>query len=194
MTNLLLLTLSFIMLFGNFTSEKNSALNMTTEPTNFDVSMLSPAGQEAYKSIKEAAAFEGTHVGIAGTLSQNIEAFGALLKEIQADAAFKAILNNGSNAGQLYALSGLYFTDHKYFLAAVEKYKNNENLVMEISGCLATDKKMSEIVESNSKNVAIIKPTEMIEAFWKSNANSYILDISHGGYPATFKHFAEKTK
>lgn len=194
MTNLLILALSFTMLFGNFVSNNNSASTMETETINFDISTLTPSGQEAFKALHEARVFENTHVGIAGLLSQYVVAFGVLLKEKDADAAFKAILKNGTNAGQLYALGGLYFTDHEYFNTAVTRYRNNENVVMEISGCIVFDKTMSEIVESNSKNVAIIKPTEKIEDFWKSNTGNYKLDISHGGYPATFKYFAEKTE
>jgi hypothetical protein len=51
---------------------------------------------------------------------------------------------------------------------------------------------VSEIIVSKSKNVAIIRPTEKFEDFWKNNGASYTLDIAHGGYPKMFRHFAQE--
>ncbi len=182
------LALLMLMVFGN----TNSTIENEKVIDNFDVSLLSETGQIAYENLRKAAQFEDTHIGIAGSISEHIKEFGIILKEKNADEAFKSILKSGTKAGQLYGLSGIYFTDYKFFKTAVDKYKNNDSIVMTISGCLVADEKISDVVESNAKNVAIIEPTESIEDFWNSNKGSYQLDISNGGYPATFKHFAEK--
>lgn len=72
--------------------------------------------------------------------------------------------------------------------------RKNEKRVIAISGCIVSDQKVSPIVESNGKNVAIIKPSQTLEDFWRSNNKDYQIDIANGGYPATSKHFAEKHK
>jgi hypothetical protein len=188
MIKLIFLTLLSLLIFGN-TSSKTKEETVTEK---FNVSVLSVSGQEAFKNLNKAMQFEDTHVGIAGSLSEHVVEFGFLIKEKNAASAFKAILKNGTEAGKLYALSGIYFTDYKFFKKAVDKYKKNNNIVMKISGCIVSDEKISNIVESKAKNVAIIKPTQTLEDFLKSNSQSYSIDIANGGYSATFKHFAEK--
>ncbi len=190
MTKLLLLTVLFFMIFGN----TNSNAEANVESDNFDVLTLSVKGQKAYKNLKQAGQFEDTHIGIAGSLSEYIKDFGVLLDEKNADAAFKSISKDGTSAGQLYGLSGIYFTDYIFFRNAVDRHKKNDSIVMKISGCIVSDEKISNIVESNGKNVAIIKPSQTLEDFWKSNKNSYEIDIANGGYPATFKHFAQENR
>jgi hypothetical protein len=188
MTNILLLTLSFFMIFGT------SSITAEQKTDSFKLSSLSKEGQTAYKKLHAAMQFEDAQIGFAGSLSEYVVEFGALLEEKNADAAFKSILRNGTPAGQLYGLSGIYFTDYEFFKVAVNKFNKNEKIVMRISGCILFDEKMSAIVESNAGNVAIIKPTQTLEDFWKSNKRGFQLDIAHGGYPATFKHFADKSK
>lgn len=161
---------------------------------NFDISMLSENGQTAYQELLEANRFEDAIIGRGGDLSDQARKFNILLGETNADAAFKAILENGTIAGKLYALCGIYFTDHEHFKVEVVKYKDTNETIETISGCLVSKEKVSKIVTSNEGNTAIIKSGETLENFWKSNDLSYSLDIENGGYPATFRYFAEKER
>jgi len=187
MTKIIFLLLSFVFMFGNADADAQN-----NNPDDFDTSVLSKEGQKAYSILKNASRFEETHVGIAGSLSEFIKEFGVLLEEKKADDAFKYLVKSGTNAGQLYGLSGLYFTDYQYFKKQVEQYKKNDKIVMTMKGCIVMDEQISTIVESKAENIAIIDPNETIEDFWKNNKKSYEIDIAHGGYPATFKYFANK--
>ncbi len=188
MIKFIVIMLSLVFLFGNMSAEVKSKQEMD----NFDISSLSSKGQEAYKKLIKAKQFEDAIVGMGGTLSENVRNFSILLEEKQTDAAFKSILKNGTLPAQLYALSGIYYTDHEHFKIVIEKYKNDKREVQKLSGCLFGEEKVSQIVVSNYKNVAIIKPAQTLEDYWKSNKASYEIDIANGGYSATFRHFAKK--
>ena len=173
---------------------KADSIEVTSTPVSFSIDKLSPEGQNAYQNLLDTEVFAQGLVGIAATLSPSVESFNTLLKEKEADAAFKSLIANAKPAGQLYALSGLYFTDQEAFQKEVKNFRQKDEMVRAMSGCEMFDEKISKIVESNDKNVAIIKPGETIEDFWKRNKVSYELDIAHGGFPATFKHYADYNK
>ena len=167
------------------------------KPTmKFDVAKLSaPGGRAAYERLLKADRFEEGHVGFAGRLSEYIVAFNTLLQEKAADEAFKSLLAEAQIAGRLYALCGVYFTDREFFLQEIETYKTSGEEVQTMSGCLIHSERVSKIVESGEPFVAIINYGETIEE-WRARTNkqSYMLDIAHGGFPATFRSFAEKEK
>lgn len=160
----------------------------------FNAKKLSPEGQKAYENLLKAARFKQGAVGYAGTMSPYVESFNVILKEKAADEAFKALLNEATTAGKLYALCGLYFTDYETFQKETGKYAKSEESVEAMSGCMIFSEKIANLVESKSEKVAIIKPSQTIEDFWKTNPGSYELDIAHGGFPATFKRFANTKK
>lgn len=194
MTHILLLTLSIFLVLGNFGDSAGANTTPNQNTAKFDVKNLSERGQIAYKKLVAATQFEDTHIGYAGSLSQYVVEFGLLLKEKKSDAAFKSLLKNGTTAGKLYGLSGIYFTDYEIFQIEAAKMSKSKKTVMKMSGCIVYDEKVSEIVKSSRKNVAIINPGTTIEDFWKSNRKSYHIDILNGGYPATFVHAAKKSK
>jgi hypothetical protein len=166
-----------------------------TRQPDFDLTKLSEKGQTAYKHLLNATVFHEGRIGYAGSLSPYITSFNVILKEKSADEAFKSLVENAKMAGKLYGLSGLYFTDYESFKKQVEQFKKNDETVQTMSGCIVFSEKISKIVELNKPDVAIIKKSETIEEFWKNNrGGSYELDIAHGGYPATFKSFANQEK
>jgi len=187
MIKILVLALSFFTIFGNV----NSKLEPTETNHIFDVSSLSAEGQKAYKALLNARQFEDSHVGIAGSLSTKIADFNTLLDEKNADGAFKSIIKKGTISGQLYGLSGIYFTDHEHFKIEVERYGASRKMVDKLSGCIIGPESVSQIVFSKSENVAIIESGTTIEQFWKNNKKTYVLDIANGGYPALFKHYGK---
>ena len=85
---------------------------------------LSETGQAAYQTLLLADQFEDNFIGMAAQPSKLTLAYRKLLKETEADSAFKSLLNQATFAGQLYALCGLYFTDHQFFLTVIEKYRS----------------------------------------------------------------------
>ena len=187
MYKLLVMSLTLFFVWGNVNANSKTA---ETEET-FVVSSLTTKGQEAYDGLRKANMFEESHVGYAGTLSTHILRFNTLLKEKNADSAFKSIIKKGTKTGQLYGLSGIYFTDHEYFKKEIERLGSSDALVMKIGGCIVDEVKMEEIIFSKSENVAIIKPGTTIQQFWENNKKSYVLDIANGGYPALFKSYGK---
>jgi len=49
-------------------------------------------------------------------------------------------------AGKRYALCGLFDVDHKYFPAVVKRFKDSEEKVQILSGCLLGNGKVEEVV------------------------------------------------
>lgn len=199
MQKFLMFSLLFVALSGVSCVQTEAKVEIESKEFNieskvFNTEQLSPDGQKAYEMLLKAERFEQGAVGYAGTPSRFIESFNALLKEKLADEAFKSLLREASTAGKLYALCGIYFTDYESFQKEVKKYAKSSESVQTMSGCMISDEKVAKIVELNAANVAIIKPSQTIEEFWKINKGGYELDIAHGGFPATFKRFANLKK
>lgn len=151
---------------------------------------LSDKGHAAYNDLLKAATFETGRVGFAGTLSTHVISLNTLLAEKDAAAALGSLLAGATDAGRLYALSGLYYADRPAFDKGVTAFKDSEATVQVLSGCLMSDEKVGKIVESDAANVAIIKPGQTMKDFWETNAGGFELDIAHGGYPATLRDAA----
>jgi len=152
---------------------------------------LSEKGHAAYNDLLKAEVFETGRVGFAGTLSSHVINLNTLLAEKDAAAALASLAAGATDAGRLYALSGLYYVDRASFDAGIARLKDSEATVRVLNGCLISDEKVGKIVESDAANVAIIKPGQTMREFWESNAGGFELDIAHGGYPATFRELAD---
>lgn len=152
---------------------------------------LSEKGSAAYHDLLKAEIFETGRVGFAGTLSSHVISLNTLLAEKDAAGALGSLLAGATEAGRLYALSGLYYADRAAFETGVARFKDSEATVRVLNGCLMSDEKVGKIVESTAANVAIIKPGQTMREFWGTNAGDFELDIAHGGYPATFRESAD---
>lgn len=152
---------------------------------------LSDKGHAAYNDLLKAEIFETGRVGFAGTLSTHVISLNTLLAEKDGAAALGNLLAGATNAGRLYALSGLYYADRTGFDKGVELFRSSEAKVQVLNGCLISDEIVGKIIESDAVNVAIIKPGQTMREFWETNAGDFELDIAHGGYPATFREEAE---
>jgi hypothetical protein len=64
-----------------------------------------------------------------------VKAYRELLKRPQSDIAFKSLLKEATLPGQLYALCGVYYTDHSFFLTVIEEYKNRSDYVRTLFFC-----------------------------------------------------------
>ena len=158
---------------------------------SFSVDQLSEAGQRAYQTLLTANQFEGDAIGYAAQPSKLVEAYRLLLKESASDVAFKSLLERASPAGQLYALCGIYFTDHAFFLTKVEKNKLRSDHVRTQFGCIGGMMPASEIIQDKAPNVVrLSSPRQTIADWQKKNPDlskkGYRLDIIGGGYPSEF--------
>jgi hypothetical protein len=198
MLKFLLLTAIFILSSAGAYGQLIGGLASTAPPdkrrcveepvTLFD---LSEKGHAAYNDLLKAEIFETGRVGFAGTLSSHVINLNTLLAEKDAAAALASLTAGATDAGRLYALSGLYYADRTSFDAGVAHLKDSEATVRVLNGCLMSDEKVGKIVESDTANIAIIKPGQTMREFWESNAGGFELDIAHGGYPATFRELAD---
>lgn len=157
----------------------------------FSVDQLSGVGETAYQTLLTANQFEDNAIGYAAQPSKLVEAYRILLKEAASDGAFKSLLEKATPAGQLYALCGIYFTDHTFFLTVIEKHRARSDYVQVQFGCIGFRMRASEIVEVKAPNVVrLISPRQPIAAWRKNNSevskNGYQLDIIGGGYPSEF--------
>ena len=148
---------------------------------------LSETGGKAYATLAGAAQFEEEFIGFGAIPSDLVAACRALRAEPNADSAFKALLNEATPAGQLYALCGLYFTDHAYFLEKVEAYKSRGEDIPMQSGCLVLGQRMSAIIENTSpKAIRLGGPDNSLTDWMQKHPERNNSDIFGGGYPHMF--------
>jgi hypothetical protein len=138
-----------------------------------------------------AKRFEDEFIGYAAQPSVLVHAYRELLKQPQADVAFKNLLKEATLPGRLYALCGVYYTDHSFFLTVIEEYKNSSDYVGIMFGCLGGNIPVSEIVESKAPNVVRLSSPKQPISEWLSKNRAgakegYFLDIVGGGYPSAF--------
>jgi hypothetical protein len=198
MSKFLLLAAIFVLSSSGAYGQAIGGLVSTTPPdkkrciegqvTLFD---LSEKGQAAYYDLLKAEVFETGRVGFAGTLSAHVISLNTLLAEKDAAPALGSLPAAATDAGRLYALSGLYYADRALFDTGVARFKDREATVRVLNGCLMSDEKFGKIVESDAENVAIIKPGQTIKEFCETNTGGFELDIVHGGYPASFIESAD---
>ena len=144
----------------------------------FNPEKLSPTGQTAYKKLLKFTEFEEP----------------VFKEDEKVSEAFKSLLNEATLAGQLYALCGIYYTDSDFFKEVIEKYKVLDDLVLRKVPNMKFMFKITTLIESNDPNVAIISPNETLRDFWGRHKGGYQIDIIHGGYPATFRHYKDFNK
>jgi hypothetical protein len=121
-----------------------------------------------------------------------VEAYLKLLKQPQADVAFKSLLKEATLPGQLYALCGVYYTDHSFFLTVIEEYKNRSDYVMITFGSIGGVMPVSRIVEVKAPDVVrLLSPKQTIREWLRKKRavakNWYLRDIIGVGYPSSFK-------
>ena len=157
----------------------------------FAVSQLSPDGQKSYEVLLTAPEFEDDAIGYALDSSELVNAYRVLLKEPRADGAFKSLLEKATTAGQLYALCGLYYTDNRFFLTAVEKHAQSTDFVHTQLGCVGGMMRVSALIKANTRNVVRLSTPKESIADWRARNptltnNGFLLDIFGGGYPSMF--------
>ncbi|WP_395748349.1 hypothetical protein [Prosthecobacter sp.] len=150
---------------------------------------LTSRGQKAFRVLKEADKFYDSAVGFAGTTPEVVRSFQILLKEEDADAAFKVLLQEATLPGQLYALCGLWFTDQAAFKLGVARYSASTLKVPAMMGCVVADEQVSELVECRQPGTVHLNgPKDSLSEWWKRNKTENVsYDIAGGAWPSNFK-------
>jgi len=181
-------------------------VSLWSNSQSFDEAKLSQKGREAYRTLLVAKWFENKTVGYSGDPSKLVEAYNILLKEKSGDAAFKALLNKATTAGQLYALCGLYITDLSFFHSSVQRFRQSQENVYIVSDDIGGGRPISALIEADKPIVIDYnRPKESLQEYfelnrkmvsewddrWKKKQDArptavYELDILHGGYSIWF--------
>lgn len=151
---------------------------------------LSPAGREALQTVVRAPHFGGWAVGAAGSPTQPVTAFRTLLGEARARDAFLFALRHGTLAGQLTALSGLFYVDPARFRSELSRYRSLPGTVrLMTSGCdPGGDLVAASVVVQAPNSVQLTGPDDDLSAWSTRNpGRAIVFDIAGGGYPSVLR-------
>lgn len=171
-----------------------SSVGAAAQDEPFSETQLTPQGQKAFQTLLSAPRFEDVSVGIGGDLSELVAAYRVLLREERRVEAFKSLLERATIAGQLYAICGLYDTDHKFFLSVVDRYKRSRDFVDTLSGCRGGEWLVRKIIFLKGANVVRLSGPKQPFDEWERKAKlkkdeGYMIDIMGGGYPTLFRGY-----
>ena len=108
---------------------------------NFDESVLSEDGKQAYEKLLKVKLFAIGGIGYSGEISEGEKLFDVLLEEKEAMSAFKSLVKNGTIEGGVYGLFGLKMIDCDCFQQEFADFKksktsgNNKEIFNSQSGC-----------------------------------------------------------
>ena len=105
------------------------------------------ANAEAFASVRDAEEFAIGGIGVAGTLSKSELALREVRDGPRADEQLRKILNQGTQAGRLYALYGLRQLGAPDYDHLVEPFRSSNAKVKRIQGCMISEAQVSEVVK-----------------------------------------------
>jgi hypothetical protein len=156
----------------------------TIEPAQIRELRASERVRRAYSLLRDTEQFASSHTDYAGAPSCEVIAFQTLLNSRIADQAFKSLLKSATLEGQLYALSGLYFTDPKSFTMHIARYREMNDLVTTHFGCEIGPKSVAAVVDASDA----LDPDSLEEWHRQNPLAEYPpVDIASGGWPREFK-------
>jgi len=146
---------------------------------------------QASEILRTADCFMASRVGPAGLVPESAHAFLALLRTPEAHKTFKNLLSKATLPGQLYALCGIYITDHQAFEGLAEPYTHLEDEVPTLAGCIGNRQRVCDLVDSKSpRALRLDYPTQTFAEWYQRHRGEHKLgwevDIVGGGYPAEF--------
>jgi hypothetical protein len=147
---------------------------------------LEPAARAAFVTLRTAATFDDTRIGLGGELSPNVAAFRALLADKAGAAGFRALVAGATPAGRLYGVSGLYFADPDAFDAAVAEVSGAGGDVATRHGCLGSRERVAEVLRSpDSKRIAV-RQGDTLASWFGAHPKIGACDIGGGCVPLSF--------
>ena len=150
---------------------------------------LSARGRQAYEMIKDTRCFSSTAVGVAASTPPVVFAFRDLLEEPKADAALKALANEATPEGQLYALCGLWFTDPAAFQSMVKELRKSDRKITRMNGCMRGEETLNAVLESSEKDVVRLRDNRQTIKEWleSHSGKSMSYDIAGGAWPSMLR-------
>lgn len=109
---------------------------------------LSTAGDDAYALLAKSTFFGAYNAGFVPTPSAESAAFVSIYDEPEEAraSAFERLVKEGTTAGRLYGLSGLYLTDRPRFEKLAASFRNSGEEVESAGGCVLFQARVSELV------------------------------------------------
>lgn len=125
------------------------SIQLNAQEKNFDDSVLSGNGKQAYQTLLKIKLFAIGGIGYSGETSEGEKMFDVLLEEKEANSVFKSLVKDGTSEGGLYGLFGLKMIDCGCFQSEFETYKkgkilDDKELFSMMSGC--------EFIEAENKS------------------------------------------
>jgi hypothetical protein len=138
----------------------------------------------AYEELRTTLTVESSHLGYAGTPSHNARAFRALLADPKAGALFRKLLREGTAAGRVYALSGLFFTEPNAFPSELDKLIEQGGMVRTMSGCLVRDEDVTEVLKGAPwfERRIVVRAGQSLDDWFKAHESGQG-DVAGGYYP-----------
>ena len=81
-------------------------------------------------------------------MSKEEGALRSLLHEPNAGSKLKALLSEGTLAGQCYALLGLYLLHDRAYQENVVRYKSSDARVKTVAGCMISEQPVSSVISN----------------------------------------------
>jgi hypothetical protein len=97
---------------------------------------LTSREREAFEHLRKIEQVQMPYVGFASAYSGGYLAMRILGRSRSADTAFKALIEKGTLAGQLYGLAGVQRTDPAYYRRVAPKYTSMTEPVLVFAGCV----------------------------------------------------------
>lgn len=149
-----------------------------------------PTREAAVSLLLGTNTFAGHMIRDGGDISAQVVAFQVILRDPDAAAAFRWLLQNANTAGRLYALCGLRMTDRTTFDQVVGSYRTDKSEVRAMFGCIGAPMQVKDIVEIEGKFTVNLKPNQTLEDWIKAHGykSPVSYDITGGGWPWRFAH------
>ena len=138
----------FLLILAVFIGCSNKSADTATNSIPQISSEMTQAQQDAYDLLLTTDVFASAAVGIAGSVSQQVEAFREILDADQAEQLFVSLQTDGQVAGQLYGVCGLYLTNKQKFDEVIPVYQHNQDSVTTFFGCIMSSTGVAELVPS----------------------------------------------
>jgi len=96
--------------------------------------------------LRSSDRFASAAVGPAAATSTEVLAWRVIIESRAADSVFKSLLAGATRSGQLYALAGIFLTDHAGYVRAAAEQRTLGGHVQTLFGCIGTDQPVRAIL------------------------------------------------
>jgi len=100
------------------------------------ISKIVPGSGRARRTLMRAEIFAIGRIGASARISSAERALVRVLQEPKVERILLDLLSNASMPGQLYALLGLQYLNHKNLQHSLANYRESNDKVMTQTGCL----------------------------------------------------------